>query len=154
MSRKFITGILIVAATITAISTAPAQAGDRNRDQLRKVIIGASVFYLTARMIDELSRQGVVIDNGRGGYDQDRRRGHDWDKPRRRKVLPGSCVRRIEIRDRMRNVMPRRCLKRNDVRVHRLPDRCEINWRGRNGMRTGYKVRCLKKRGYEVARRW
>ncbi|WP_136440120.1 hypothetical protein [Pacificoceanicola onchidii] len=152
MSRKFITGVLIVAATITALATAPARAGDR--DQLRKVIIGATVFYLTARMIDELSRQGVRIDGQRHSYDYDRGRRHDWDKPRHRRVLPGSCVRKIEIRDKSRRVMPYRCLKRNNVRVHRLPDRCEINWRGRNGMRTGYKVRCLKRQGYEIAQRW
>ncbi|MFW2541067.1 hypothetical protein ACN2XU_00395 [Primorskyibacter sp. 2E107] len=151
MSTRFITAILTVAATITALAAVPAHAGDR--DGAVRVIAGATVLYLTGRMIEDLARQGVIVDT-RGNED---RRGHgsDWKKKKdRRHVLPGSCVRRVEMRHKTRQVMPRHCLKRNDVRVNRLPGRCEINWRGRNGLRTGYAVHCLKRNGYEIARRW
>ncbi|WP_425098003.1 hypothetical protein [Tropicibacter sp. S64] len=165
MSRKFITTVLAVAATITALAAAPVRA-DHKKDGLQKVIIGATVLYLTSRMIEDLSRKGVTVypygqrygsqqahgygNNGRHG---DWDRGRDWKKKDRRPDLPASCIRRIEKRGETVKVMPRHCLEKNDISTRRLPDRCEIDWRGKNGRRTGYAVHCLTRSGYDIARR-
>ncbi|MFZ7093510.1 hypothetical protein [Primorskyibacter sp. 2E233] len=160
MSAKFITGVLTIAATIAAFSAAPARAG--NDDEIAKIVAGVATLYIAGQLINELSDNGAIVQvHGPGDRYDDRRYGHQggkwkggkWQGHRFNKVLPGSCVRKIQKRH-TRFVLPRHCLRRNNVALRHLPQRCEINWRGNRGMRTGYALRCLKRNGYQIARRW
>ena len=46
------------------------------------------------------------------------------------------------------------CLERNDVRLSRLPQRCEMSVIGqKGGHRSAYDAGCLANNGYRIARR-
>ncbi|MCC1494204.1 hypothetical protein [Cognatishimia sp. F0-27] len=187
MSRRFITGILTLAATITAFSAAgPARAD--SADDLRRLLGTAAGIYVTGRILNELA-------NGAGGADvlvhDERRQGGGWgrrdgtrqadrwientnrydqsgNRPRqngnrqaRKAPLPAVCMVRVD-RQRTTFALPRRCLRRNYVGFNRLPDRCLMRIAPRHNRfgygqgkpRAAYALRCLRQKGYRVARGW
>ncbi|MFZ5962355.1 hypothetical protein ACOXXX_05325 [Thalassococcus sp. BH17M4-6] len=94
-------------------------------------------------------------DHGRDRHRTDRHRtdrGRDWD--RRSRGLPTRCLLRGVNRkgDRV-SVLGARCVERNFHRVNRLPDRCRVQMRTEKGVRVVYKTRCLRRNGFELARR-
>lgn len=69
-------------------------------------------------------------------------------KHSRNRVLPASCLTRVDTDRGPRSLAGQRCLSRNDVHVSRLPDRCEVRVRTNRGLRTAFRQRCLEREGY------
>lgn len=168
MSAKFITGILTIAATVATFSAAPARAGG-DADKVAKIIAGAATLYIAGQLINELAGNATVVevhgkhkaddsrgrgrDQGRSGNRYNPRHGGHWTGKSSRRVLPGSCIRRIPSRH-ARYALGSGCLQRNDVSLRRIPRACQVTWPTRSGNRSGYALGCLKRSGYKIAYRW
>ena len=74
------------------------------------------------------------------------------DRARKAKPIPARCLKYVETRrgDTVR-LLGQRCLNRHYRHVHRLPERCETKVRTYDGVRRGYKPRCVRKHGFRLA---
>ncbi|WP_299923034.1 hypothetical protein [uncultured Pelagimonas sp.] len=153
MSAKFITGVLTAAALITALAAAPAQARNNN-DAFKKVVIGATTFYLLNELIREAERNNggkVIIGHGR---DNGRGHGGHGGYKTKKPPIPKHCIRSTHGKksDR-RRVATRNCLKHNYRGFKRLPKACKTSFWQRGNKRKGYGVRCLRNHGFRVSGR-
>ncbi len=83
-------------------------------------------------------------------YDrQERRKNQRFSRHTR--LLPSNCI-RPDVTLRNSRVLGDPCLRRFDVQTRRLPEQCRHRVNTRSGWRTVFRVRCLRKSGYEVAR--
>ena len=165
MSRKFIATVLAASIAITGFSSAPARASD---DNLAKFLFGAAALAIIGTAISNQDNDGSYTDNNRvdrrdGRQDHDRvvrprpvdrgdRDHSDRHRPRRVKALPSSCLRVFKNWDGRVRMMGKRCLERRYDYVSSLPRACRVKVQTDVGKRRGYQVRCLKKRGYFLAR--
>ncbi len=166
MYRKFIAVILAAAVAVTALGSAPAQAGDRD---IARFIAGVAAVGIIAATIHDQQRRGQGHDDGRGHVSRQQtyyppvvhapQRRHDaYVQPRQdhraRGGLPSSCLQTVSDRRGSRHVFSAGCLQRNDVRVGNLPDNCALTYVGQKGRaRTGYDAGCLADYGYRTSRR-
>lgn len=152
MSRKFITSILIAAVTVTglSLSAAPAKAGN---DDLAKLLFGATALVIIGKAVSDRNRHSTApAETTR--YDDYR-----WEEERRKRrearrnfrQLPASCLRQHYTRDGRVRMMSAHCLERKYNHVSRLPQACKARVRTENGPRRGYKMRCLRDRGFRLA---
>lgn len=153
MSRKFITGVVAISALIATLSASPVRAGDH--DDVAKFLGAAATLFIIGKAIQHESNkrekpkarpvetQPTFV--APGYHDQ-------VHKQRVRKpALPRACLR--EVRGaRTKYVMGRKCLQRNNIAVNRLPQACKFNVRGNRGVRSVFAVRCLRNKGYRLAR--
>ncbi len=153
MSAKFITGVLTAAALITALAAAPAQArNDRDHDAFKKVVIGATTFYLLNELIREAERgnkgKAIVGNGGRGKHG-----GHGGYATKKRPI-PKHCIRTThgKKKDR-RRVATRNCLKHNYRGLKRLPSACKTRFWHNGAKHKGYGMRCLRNHGFRVSGR-
>jgi hypothetical protein len=70
-----------------------------------------------------------------------------------RKVLPGNCLRRIDTRHGQKRIFGNRCLNNNFRHVNKLPDVCYTEFRAEGRRHRGFSARCLRNKGYSVARK-
>ncbi|GAA6209301.1 hypothetical protein NBRC116601_25940 [Cognatishimia sp. WU-CL00825] len=140
MSRKFISSILIAAVTVTGISlsAAPAKAGN---DDLAKFLFGATALIII----------GKAVSNNRAHATPRHEPRVVRPQPRHRKALPSSCLRLHHTWDGRVRMMSNRCLERKYRHVDRLPATCKTRLRTDQGLRKGYKMRCLRQHGYHIA---
>ncbi len=138
MSRKFITGVLAVALTLTTLTAAPARAGDA--DDVARFVGAATTLFILGKIIE--SRRD---DDGNRGHRP--RAGHHGKPP-----LPSGCIWRVG-HDRHRAVMGQYCLHQHYRASSRLPGACKVRvwYRGEN--RNAFGLRCLQNHGYRVAGR-
>lgn len=150
MSLKFITGILTVSATIATLSAAPAKAADA--DDVARFLGAAATLYIIGKALDGDARAHVSI--GTGGYNTPRIvNRHATPKAHAgERALPRVCLREVKGAD-TKFVMSRKCLKKNYHNASSLPKACRIDVRNKNKVFNVFSVRCLRGRGYEVARR-
>lgn len=178
MSRKFIAAIVGAALTVTAIGTAPARA---NEDVLRALAIIAGVAVVGKVASDRLGRDDknkTVVSRNR--FDESYFYDYSGDKrvisrdnrvnsrdsriirrveprplPRdvRRRLLPGECLRSWKTRYNRARVFDEKCLTKNYAYTKSLPRACEVKVRAKNKKRRGFDVRCLRRNGYQLARR-
>lgn len=149
MSRKFIATIVAAAMTVTAVSSAPARADD----DFVKLIMGAAAIYaLSQTLKDDRRRDTVSRNQPPTSYAPDVRPRPLPDRARKAKPIPARCLKYVETRrgDTVR-LLGQRCLNRHYRHVHRLPERCETKVRTYNGVRHGYKPRCVRKHGFRLA---
>ena len=160
MSRKFIAGVLALSCSITLFSTAPARAGDP--EDIGRFVGAVATLYIIGRIIDEATDGDarVTVHSRPGGYVNTHGRGRDvhyrgrHDRPgvhSRGKAIPAQCLRRVQSRHTL-YVAPVRCLQRTMRGAHRLPQVCRTRAQFRHGVRSVYSVRCLRHRGYRIAR--
>ncbi|MFY0623022.1 MAG: hypothetical protein JXQ89_15150 [Pelagimonas sp.] len=142
MSARFITGVLIIASTITMLSTAQVQARDRSKE-IGTILGAAATLFIIGKIIEDANDDRRRPQTHRPQPQPDR-----WAKP----PLPRHCIRWTEGRNE-RRVMGKGCLKRNYGAVHSLPQQCRTKFRVNGNQRRGYNVRCLRNNGYQVARR-
>ncbi|TCP39823.1 hypothetical protein [Rhodovulum marinum] len=138
LTRTLIAPILAAAIALTPMTATPARADD----DIAKALLGALVLYGIAESIDTDKRDN----DRRADRGRDDRQG--WQGAARSRAIPAQCVRTVETREGPRRVAVERCLRREGV--HRLPDRCEMPLRGRNGGRDAYSLRCLERAGFRV----
>ncbi len=164
MSRKFIAAVAGAAIAVTAIGTAPARA---NEDLLRALAVIAGVAIVgkvVSDRFDNEDRKQETASRNRFDdgyfYDYSRdnriiRRVEPRPLPRevRRRLLPGECLRSWETRYDRARVFDKKCLKKNYKFTKSLPSACEVKVRVNNKKRRGYDARCLRRDGYQLARR-
>ena len=163
MSRKFIAVIAGAALAVTAIGTAPAQA-DEDLARTLAAIVGIAIVgkVIKDRLDDDDDDRVVYRDriDDRYTYTAPRndtviRRVEPRPLPRsvQRRLLPGECLRSWQTRDGRERVFDKKCLKKNYSFANSLPRSCEVKLRVNNKKRRGYDARCLRRDGYQLARR-
>ena len=159
MHRKFIATVMAAAIAVTTIGAAPAKAGAK---ELARFIVGVAALGVIAAAINDADRKEnrVARQDHAPVVVPPRHERPARLEPRplpdraRVTVLPAQCVRQVSDRRGTRNVFMAGCLERNDVRMSRLPERCEMSVIGQRGHeRTAYDARCLSNNGYRVSRR-
>ncbi|MDA7425034.1 hypothetical protein [Thalassococcus lentus] len=152
MSRKFITGVLVVAATITAFAAAPARA---DNDDLKRFVGAAATLYLLGRAIEHAGDNGYTVrthgyvHNGHGAHN-----GHGYvPRPRHnvRPPLPRKCLVRVN-KPWTKYALGAGCLKNSYRAFNKLPQRCAMQIQRKKGKAWGYAARCLLRSGYKLAR--
>lgn len=138
MSRKFIASVLAAALTITSISAAPARAA--SDEDIAKFLFGATALVILGKALS----------------DNNDRRDRDvvhTPRPKPRKVLPRRCVTRATTAlGSNTKVLRAKCLNRHYQHADRLPNACRLPIWTQNGRKKGYLARCLRDRGYTIAR--
>jgi hypothetical protein len=69
-----------------------------------------------------------------------------------RKLLPGDCLRSSQTWDGRVRYFGERCLERSYGFTNQLPQECAVQVRAENRLQQGYEARCLRDRGYQLAR--
>ncbi|MFK7744726.1 MAG: hypothetical protein AB8B47_06720 [Roseobacter sp.] len=165
MTRKFIATVLGVAVAITAFGNAPARANEDLARALAAIVGVAIVGKVISDSLDDDDDDKVTrprYDN-RFGYgpqhSQSRtntvRRFETRPLPRRadRRLLPGDCLRSFETRNGRYRVFGKSCLEKNYGFTRSLPRFCEVKFKAYKKNRRGYDARCLRRQGYQLARR-
>lgn len=164
MTRKFIAAVVGAALAITAVGAAPARA---DQDLVRALAAIAGIAIVGKVIKDKIEGNDNRVSRNR--YDDryyDVRPGYHSDRdvirrvtPRplphnvRRRLLPGECLRSFRAHDRRYRVFGIECLERNYDYTRSLPRACEVRFRAEQKKRRGYDARCLRDRGYQLARR-
>ena len=165
MYRKFIATISAAAIALTAIGSAPAFADQDRTAQAIAAILGlAGVGTLSHEKRKDLKKQHnsdqpAPVHNPPKAYGQ-RYDPPIWNQPRpqplpdrvNRKLLPKQCFRSLDTRHGKVRMFSQRCLNRHYDYAHRLPRACHYKFRTYDGHRRGYEARCLRDRGYRLAR--
>ncbi|WP_298841329.1 hypothetical protein [uncultured Roseobacter sp.] len=157
MYRKFIATVAAAAVCITAVGAAPAKADE---DVLRALAAIAGV-AIVAKVISDRNDRKRNKAVTRNTYKPVQRsldpvyRLEPRPLPRRaqRRLLPGDCLRSIPTRDRTYRVFGKRCLEKHYSYTNELPHSCKVKFKGPNGKRRGWDARCLRREGYQLARR-
>ncbi|MCT4557661.1 MAG: hypothetical protein N4A61_06335 [Pelagimonas sp.] len=145
MSSRFISGVIAAATAISLIAAAPA----RSEVKPETVIgVATALIFLGALMHEHdnsSSKSKVIVTQP--------------PKPKRHRAgnlprLPGQCLRK-EAGKNKRTVLGRRCLEKNYHPMRALPNQCRTTYRAKknNKVRFGYRVGCLKKRGFRISQR-
>lgn len=145
--RHFIAVVASLSIGLSGFSASAAHAGSRDTERALAAIAGLAVI-------------GAIIASERK---KERRRAKARHQnhveprplPRRinRKLLPQQCLRSFGEGDQRIRLFGARCMDRHYAYVDELPLRCERRVRTDRGIRQGYAVRCLKRQGYQMARR-
>lgn len=177
MSRNLIATILAAALAITSVSANPARAVETK--DIVAILGAAATLYVIGSAIQNAqnndSKPGAKLivpghgytvpysghdfrnDRGRQGkWGRHDNRGHgkkgkqkQWS--RHLAPLPVRC--HIGDSGAKGAAFVTRCLKQNYKQADRLPEVCRTMIRTDNGKRNAYKARCLRKFGYQTARR-
>ncbi|SHJ98128.1 hypothetical protein SAMN05444000_11677 [Shimia gijangensis] len=146
MSRKFIATIVAAAITVTGISAVPARADE----DVIKFILGAAAIYALTQAIEDRNEPRVSTTSPYRPRTVEPR-----PLPRRARRLapiPARCLKHHETQNGMVRMIGKRCVNRHYHQAHRLPETCRVSRHTYNGVRHGYKPRCLRRNGFEVAR--
>jgi hypothetical protein len=156
MLKSLIAGV--AALSLTLASAAPAAAGNLDREDVGKLLIGLAAVAVIGAAIeqnrDDTRSTPVHHNNGWSGIN----RNNNWSNLRRnnnnsRRVLPHDCIRRVETRFGTQRMFGKRCLERNYRHVSNLPGRCAVRVYTDNGPRRGFDPQCLREQGYRSDRR-
>lgn len=136
--RTFIAIVLSAALAVTGVSAVPARADN----DVGKVIAGVAVLGLLGAALHRHNTR-------------DRRRQQVMQpKPIpqhfRKYDLPARCVRYFPNYSHEENLVARGCLRKNYQYEASLPRQCRVTFWNGNAHRTGYRPRCLTKRGYRL----
>ena len=156
MHRKFIAGITAASLLLTALGAAPAAADRYKTERALAALLGLAVV-------------GAIVHENR----KDKDKAPHVSKPRpktvhntpvynprprplpdraNRKLLPQRCLRTLDTYNGRARFFGQRCLNRHFSFAHRLPRACSYVFRTERGDRRGYEARCLRDRGYRLAR--
>ena len=150
MLKSLIAGV----AALSLATATPAAAQGLDREDMGKLLIGLAAVAVI----------GAAIENNNDRSDKSSTPVHDqhnWSGINRnnnwsslnnspRRVLPRSCVRRVETRFGTQRMFGQRCLEQNYRHVNHLPARCTVRVYTDNGPRNGFDPRCLREQGYRA----
>lgn len=119
MARKIMTSILAAAVAITSISAVPAQAGNR---ELGRAIVGITALAIIGTAIANESR--AQTSTRHQTYEPPKQNTHKAHK--KHHYNQGHHYHKPKHKKRA------------------LPGYCRVNYKGKNGWKTGYGVRCTK----------
>ena len=149
MHRYFIALVISLTIAITAVSAAPARAGDQD---LARLLAGIAALAIIGKAIHDRNDKDHVTQN------HIIPRQHTI-KPRplpdrvARKTLPAQCLRDVRgPNGNTRRVLAARCLERNYRFSNELPRGCARQVETQRGWRWAYGARCLRRNGYQIAR--
>lgn len=161
-SRQFIAVVVTAAIAITGFSSAPARAGQDDLNKALAALAGLAVLGVVIHNVreDDKKKRPRVVDRRYGPDDRHREEvrggGDRKPSPRRvnRKLLPQKCLRSVDGRhsEERLQLFGQRCLERNYRYSDSLPRKCVRYFRTDGGTREGYGARCLKRKGYALAR--
>ncbi len=157
LHHKVIAGIVTLSILITASSAAPARADQDDVGRALAAILGLAIVGAVIADSKKDKREKVVVHPQPKRHVKKHPQPHIKPRPLprhvNRKLLPQHCLRSFPVQDGHMRGFGRRCLNRHFDYAHELPGRCyrEV-WtdRGRRGV---YSARCLRHRGYQLARR-
>ena len=168
MTRRFIATIVGAALAITAFGNAPARADEDLARALAAIVGIAIVGKVISDKLDDDKDDNRVVTRQRydDRYNYNRhgnlnrqgnaiRRVEPRPLPRRanRRLLPGDCLRSFDTRDGRYRVFNRQCLQKNYGFTNDLPRSCKVKFKAHKKTRHGYDARCLRRQGYQLARR-
>lgn len=164
MTRRFIGIVIGAAVAVTAIGNAPARADDDVARALAAIVGLAIVGSVINNRLDDNNNRAVTRRYegrdifGRPGTrrpDSVIHRVNPRPLPRRvaKRLLPGQCLRSFDTRDGRYRIFGKRCLERNFDYARSLPRACKVSFRANQKKRRGYDARCLRREGYQLARR-
>ncbi len=160
MSRKFISAVLAASLTITTLGAVPARADQG--DDLAKFLGVAATLLILGKALDnhkqDKKQKKATVQQPkqkpRAKPRSEYHAGKDRWQRRALQPLPQRCVRRVEGKNHDRIVVGQRCLDRNYFSARPLPGECRVRIGQPSGRDVrGYGLRCLRRNGYEVARR-
>ena len=168
MSRKFIATVVAAALAVAMIGNAPARA-DEDVARALAAIVGAAVVgaIINQQLQDDKKGKKNKVATHRknkpvanvwpqgGRTDRVIRRAAPRPLPDRvkRKLLPGQCLRSFDTRDGRARVFAKKCLNKNYAHNRSLPRTCAVKFRSHKKKQHGYDARCLRRQGYQLARR-
>ncbi|EBA17170.1 hypothetical protein RSK20926_09372 [Roseobacter sp. SK209-2-6] len=142
--RKFIAIVLSAALAVTGISAVPARADN----DVGKVVAGIAVLGILGAALHR--------HNTRDRRHQQVTRPYQPQHPKpipqhfRRYDLPARCVRYFPNYSHEENLVARGCLRKNYQYEASLPQQCRVTFWNGDKHRTGYRPKCLTKRGYRL----
>mgnify|MGYP000070743119 CR=1 FL=1 len=152
MLRRFLLpGLLALTLAASPLATAPARA---DAQDAALALLGIAAMVAIANELDD---DGVKRNDHyrRDYYRRDDRR-DDHAKYRYRHgnrfALPARCVVQMESRHGAREVVLSHCLKRTGNKYRALPEYCSAPRASRLLGRKAYRLNCLRREGYHVAR--
>ncbi len=152
--RKFIAFVVSSAVAVTAM-TAPARA---DVNDFGKILAGITLLAIIGKAIDDDSKQRHVTRNTYHNHTYKNPNQPVRPKPLPPQVssrydLPGHCLKTYQMngRDTVR-LFGRKCLQQSYRHTNSLPYACQFQFDKTNRSQTGYEPRCLRERGYRVAR--
>lgn len=142
MHRKFIALIIASAIAITAGDLRTARAADA--DDIAKWVAGLTALAIIGKVVSD-------NDDNRSHRKQTRPRKQPH---RQRHLLPAKCRRVGDLQGQRIRGLAAGCLRRNGVDVQALPRACVVRFRdrSRNRRMALFTGRCLRERGYRLAR--
>ena len=163
MSRKFIAAVVSAALLVTTIGNAPARA-DEDLARLLATVVGVAIVgaVISNKLDDDKDDRVTRKNPDRDGIIRQAtprgdviRRADAGAFPRRanRYLLPGDCLRSFETRDGRTRVFGKKCLQQNYRFTNDVPRACKVKFRANGKKRNGYGARCLRRSGYQLARR-
>lgn len=166
MHRKFIAIICATALTVTAVSM-PAQA--RADDDIGKILAGLAALAIIGVAIDNHNDNDPVVVTRQQpryvppAYNVQPRVVQPkivqpkivQPRPAPRNVtkynLPGQCLKTVRKGREDFQIVGRSCLNGNYKLTKSLPKACEVEIKGKQGKRAGYKPNCLRNHGYRLS---
>ncbi|MBV1902768.1 MAG: hypothetical protein KUG58_03940 [Marinosulfonomonas sp.] len=152
MTRIITSSILAASIIFGSFSVSPAQAGNKD---VGRILAGALTLAIIAKVIEDnkssrRNNSGAAV--SKNYYGPTPLPGPVRMK-RLRHSLPGECLFNVRTKNGKRAVFGKLCLRETTRFVNRLPSACEDRIRVRYGRRADvYDAKCLRKRGYQVAR--
>lgn len=150
MSRKFITGVLAVSTFVTALSVAPARAADP--EDVAKFLGVAATLIIIGKALSDDDRHKVGHGSNGGTLPKVVPPHGTRYGPNHKPPLPRTCLREVRGAN-TKFVLGSKCLKRNYIATPNLPKSCKLKVQGYKGVMSAFSLRCLKERGYTLARK-
>lgn len=150
MSRKFITGVLAVSTFVTALSVVPARAADPE-DVAKFLGVAATLIIIGQALSDDGGSK--ASHGGKGGTLPKVVTPHGTRYgPNHKPPLPRACLREVRGAN-TKYVLASKCLKRDYIAAPNLPKACKLKVQGHRDVMNAFSLRCLKERGYRIARK-
>jgi len=144
IAKTLTAGLLALTLAASPLATAPARA---DAEDAALALLGIAAMVAIANELDD----GTVRRNDHYGRD-------DYPKYRYRHgnrfALPARCVVQMDSRHGARKVVLSHCLKRTGKKFRALPEYCSAPRASRVLGRKAYRLNCLRREGYHVARRY
>ncbi len=147
MKRQLTAFVTIVALALAGAAGTPAEARDKNSDDVIKLLLGAAAVGLLLNQLNKgkpakaMPRRGMTY--------QDDWDGAGYGQNSRRAQVPAECVLVVTVNGSNREVVSARCMKEFGLSRY-LPEECAFGIRTGAGLRTVYGPQCLRDNGYRI----
>lgn len=153
MTKRFVATLMAASIALTSVFSAPARAADPG--EIGRILLGAGALFIIGNEIAKNNNKSRTVTRRYvepQRYVEPHRHSRYVEPPRRvkpnRKIVPVACLRENGYRDGPARYFGKRCLQNNMRNANRLPSYCQSYVWGRNGQRTVYDARCLRRDGW------